>query len=110
MSMDDIEHLTPQEMVARLASDVPPIVIDVRETWEYEIAHVPNSTLVPLNTLPGYADGLDRGATYALLCHHGMRSEMAARWMAQHGFTHLINIDGGIDAWSTDVDPSLSRY
>ncbi|MCA0377678.1 MAG: sulfurtransferase [Gemmatimonadetes bacterium] len=110
MPDNSIEYLTPREVAARLASDTPPRIIDVREVWEYDIAHLPNSTLVPLSTLPGVADGLDRDVTYALLCHHGMRSEMAARWMAQHGFTRLINIDGGIDAWSDDVDPSLPRY
>lgn len=105
-----VQHLSVAEVAALLASDTPPTVIDVRERWEYDLAHLEGSELVPLNTLPERSGALDPSRTYALLCHHGMRSEMAANWLAQHGFTSLINIDGGIDAWSIEVDPSLPRY
>jgi len=53
---------------------------------------------------------LDPERPYALLCHHGMRSEMAANWLVQQGFQQLINIEGGIDAWSHQVDPDIPRY
>lgn len=105
-----VEHLSPSEVAARLAQPEPPIVIDVRERWEYDIAHLEPSELIPLSTLPERVHTLDPARAYALLCHHGMRSEMAANWLAQHGFTRLINIDGGIDAWSVEVDASLPRY
>jgi rhodanese-related sulfurtransferase len=105
-----LEHLSPTDVAALLATDTPPIVIDVREPWEYDIAHLAGSVLIPLSTLPTRVETLDPMQRYALLCHHGMRSEMAGNWLAQHGFTQLINIDGGIDAWSADVDPSLPRY
>ncbi len=105
-----IQHLSPVEVAALLASDAAPIIIDVREQWEYDLAHLPESMLVPLNTLPTRVNDLDPSRSYALLCHHGMRSEMAANWLLQHGFNSLINIDGGIDAWSMDVDPALPRY
>jgi rhodanese-related sulfurtransferase len=105
-----VEHLTVQDIVALLRSDAPPHIIDVREPWEYDIAHLEGSELIPLNTLPERVNTLDPARRYALLCHHGMRSEMAANWLAAHGFTQLINIDGGIDAWSLDVDRSLPRY
>lgn len=105
-----VQHLSPTDVAARLGDANPPIIIDVRERWEYDIAHVEPSTLIPLSTLPAQVETLDPSQCYALLCHHGMRSEMAANWLAQHGFTQLINIDGGIDAWSDQVDPSLARY
>lgn len=105
-----IQHLSAVEVAALLAGADAPTIIDVREPWEYDIAHLPVSTSIPLNTLPTRAPALDPAHSYALLCHHGMRSEMAANWMLQHGFTRLINIDGGIDAWSTDVDTTVPRY
>jgi rhodanese-related sulfurtransferase len=105
-----VEHKTVQEIAALLKSDTPPHIIDVRERWEWDIAHIAGSELIPLSTLPARVEALDPSRPYAILCHHGMRSEMAANWMAQHGFTQLINIDGGIDAWSMDVDTSLPRY
>ena len=105
-----IQHLSVVEVAALLAGADAPIIIDVREPWEYDIAHLPASTSIPLNTLPTRASELDPAQSYALLCHHGMRSEMAANWLLQHGFTRLINIDGGIDAWSTDVDATVPRY
>jgi adenylyltransferase/sulfurtransferase len=105
-----IQQLPPAEVAALLTGEDAPTIIDVREPWEYDLVHVPASTLIPLSTLAARASSLDPSRSYALLCHHGMRSETAANWLMQHGFTRLINIDGGIDAWSMDVDPSLPRY
>lgn len=105
-----IQHLSPADVAALLTSDDAPTIIDVREQWEYDLVHLPVSTLIPLSTLAGRASDMDPSRSYALLCHHGMRSEMAANWLMQHGFFRLINIDGGIDAWSMDVDSSLPRY
>jgi rhodanese-related sulfurtransferase len=105
-----LDHRSAADVAAMLSTATPPVVIDVREQWEYDIAHLEGSVLIPLSSLPTRVDSLDPTLTYALLCHHGMRSEMAGNWMAQHGFTQLINIDGGIDAWSVEVDPSLPRY
>ncbi|QJR36663.1 HesA/MoeB/ThiF family protein [Gemmatimonas groenlandica] len=105
-----IQHLSPADVAALLTGDDAPTIIDVREQWEYDLVHLPVSTLIPLSTLASRANDLDPSRSYALLCHHGMRSEMAANWLMQHGFLRLINIDGGIDAWSMDVDSSLPRY
>jgi len=105
-----IQHLDPAAVASLLTGDDAPTVIDVREQWEYDLVHLPVSTLIPLSTLAARANDLDPSCAYALLCHHGMRSEMAANWLMQHGFSRLINIDGGIDAWSMDVDSSLPRY
>jgi adenylyltransferase/sulfurtransferase len=110
LSSMSIQHLNPADVAALLTGDDAPIIIDVREQWEYDLVHLPVSTLIPLNTLASKASDLNPSRSYALLCHHGMRSEMAANWLMQHGFSRLINIDGGIDAWSMDVDPSLPRY
>lgn len=110
VSIPMVQQLTPAEVAALLAGSNPPVLIDVREVWEVETAQVAGSAHLPLNTLPQQVGSLDPSRTYALLCHHGMRSEMAANWLAQQGFGSLINVQGGIDAWSLTVDPAIPRY
>ncbi len=105
-----IAHLHPTEVAARLAGDTPPTIIDVREPWEYGLAHIEPSMLIPLAELPERIERLDPAGSYALLCHHGVRSAMAANWMLQQGFQDLVNIAGGIDAWSMHVNPDILRY
>lgn len=105
-----IEQLAPKTLATRLASTAPPRVLDVREPWEWEIGHIAGSLLVPLQTLPAAIEALDRGADYVLVCHHGVRSQHAAQFMAQAGFVSLANLAGGIDAWSHDVDAGVARY
>ena len=82
----------------------------MREQWEYETVHLEGSVLLPLSELTHRSTTLDKNAEYVALCHHGMRSEMAASWLRNQGFARVINLVGGIDAYSVDVDPSLARY
>jgi rhodanese-related sulfurtransferase len=103
----DIE---PTELSVRLARRDAVTVLDVREQWEYDTAHIEGSVLIPLGGLPQGAAKLDPAAEYVTLCHHGMRSDMAANWLRQHGFTKVRNLVGGIDAYSAGVDPSIPRY
>jgi len=105
-----IAQLMPADLEARLRGDAPPRVLDVREQWEYDIAHLDGSQLVPLSELQTTAATLDKHGDYVMLCHHGMRSEMAAQWMRAQGFTRVANLAGGIDAWSQTVDTGIARY
>ena len=103
-------QITPAQLAERLQSASPPIVLDVREPWEYETAHVAGSQLVPLSSLQGAVSALDPDTEYVVMCHHGMRSEMAAGWLSMQGFTRVANLEGGIDRWSLEVDPTVPRY
>ena len=90
---------------------MPPIsVIDVREPYEWSIARLPDARLVPLNSLPQAVNSLDRDAEIVIYCHHGMRSAAAADWLRDQGFGNVLNLVGGIDRWSLEVDPSMRRY
>ncbi len=102
--------ITPADLAARLANGDALTVLDVREQWEYDTANIPGSVLLPLSELARGSATLDKQAEYVALCHHGMRSEMAAGWLRQNGFTHVRNLVGGIDAYSVTVDSSLPRY
>lgn len=108
--IDDAIEISAPALAARLAQGEAVIVLDVREPWEFDIASVPNSTLVPLQSLPSAINRLDPDADYVVICHHGSRSDMAANWMRSQGYASVRNLVGGIEAWSLEVDPSIPRY
>lgn len=84
--------------------------LDVREPWEYELVHLPDAILIPLQSLPGRVAEMKRDRPVIVYCHHGMRSLMAAQWLEQMGLETVCNLAGGIDAWATELDSSLPRY
>ncbi len=108
--MDESTEITPAELAASVAQGESLVILDVREPWEFDLASLPDSTLVPLSTLPSAINRLERDVDYVVLCHHGMRSDMAANWMRAQGYARVRNLVGGIDAWSLDVDSSVPRY
>lgn len=86
-------------------------VVDVREAWELELCRIEPCTHLPLSEFAErYHDLLPPDGHYALLCHHGMRSAQATHFLASKGYADVANVEGGIDAWATEVDPSMSRY
>jgi rhodanese-related sulfurtransferase len=105
-----IDHLGPRQAAERLRSDEPPLLIDVREDWEVQIAALPGSRHVSLGTLTARLDELPADRDIILYCHHGTRSLQAARWLERQGYDRLANLDGGIDEWSLQVDPQTPRY
>ena len=105
-----VEEISPVELSARLGAPDPPMVLDVREPWEHGVARLEGARLVPLNSLPAALSTLDPARAYVMMCHHGMRSRMAAEFLCERGLTRIANLTGGIDAWSEDVDASVPRY
>jgi rhodanese-related sulfurtransferase len=106
----DLE-LSVSQAKSLLATDHPPLLLDVREPWEYNTAHIEGSTLIPMNEIPGRAhQELDEEAPILVLCHHGARSLSVANWLRQQGFDKAQSISGGIDAWSATIDPTIPRY
>ncbi|WP_136707448.1 ThiF family adenylyltransferase [Agromyces sp. H66] len=93
-----------------LASDAPPVLVDVREPWEAEIAAIPGSVLIPLGELGERASELDPAASVVVYCHLGVRSQRAAQQLVSAGFGVVRNLAGGIDAWSRTVDSAVARY
>ena len=102
--------VAPAALADELASDAPPLLLDVREPWEARIATIEGATLIPLPQLADRAGELDHEASVVVYCHLGVRSEYAARMLAGSGFANVRNLVGGIDAWSRTVDPAIARY
>jgi adenylyltransferase/sulfurtransferase len=106
----EVDEITPRRLEARLREGPTITVLDVREPYEWAIARLPEARLVPLNSLPHALHSLDRDMEIVIYCHHGMRSAAAADWLRDRGFGRVLNLVGGIDRWSLEVDPSLRRY
>ena len=105
-----VPELSPEEVAERLREAEPPVLLDVREPWEFELARIEGARLIPLNSLPAALSTLDPGREYVVMCHHGVRSLMAAQFLRERGLRRVANLRGGIDAWSTAVDPRVPKY
>ena len=105
-----IPTITPRELKDQLGKGEKVFLLDVREPWEYALAKLEGSQLIPLGTLPQSLGKLDRNAEIVAYCHHGMRSADAVGFLLQQGFPQVKNLVGGIDAWSVQVDPTVPRY
>jgi len=98
--------------ISEILNDVSitPIILDVREKWEYDICHIENSVHIPMGQITEKKDDLNHNDMTIVVCHHGVRSRMVAKYLDANGFTNIINLRGGVDAWSNEVDPSMTKY
>ena len=87
-----------------------PILLDVREPWEVQTCQIAGSLAIPMNTIPARQQELDPEASIVCICHHGARSAQVAHFLAQQGFANVINLSGGVHAWSQSVDPGMPTY
>ena len=103
-------EIAPLRLDQRLKAGEAISLIDVREPYEWAIARIGDARLIPLNSLPQAVNSLSRDANIVVYCHHGARSDAAAQWLGDQGFTSVLNLVGGIDRWSLEVDASVRRY
>jgi len=86
-------------------------LLDVREPWEFETAHIEGAKLMPMGDVPSRAhQELDPEDHVIVYCHHGVRSMNVTVWLRQQGFEKAQSMAGGIDAWSRTVDPKVPVY
>jgi rhodanese-related sulfurtransferase len=85
-------------------------LIDVREPWEHQIAHIEGARLIPMAQIPSKVEELEELGDIVLFCHHGMRSVDAAAWLRSQGVMGAKSMAGGIERWSVEIDPSVPRY
>jgi rhodanese-related sulfurtransferase len=107
-----MNHLTAPELSAWLAdpSRSQPVLLDVRENWEFETCKIAGSTQIPMNTIPARIEELDEDAQIVCICHHGARSMQVAAFLERNGFANTFNLTGGIHAWALQVDSTMPRY
>jgi rhodanese-related sulfurtransferase len=112
-----IEHIHPSDLSAwlqKMQAHGQAVVLDVREPHELQLASVQPDGFelihIPMGTIPPRLQELDPKRPIACLCHHGGRSMQVASFLENRGFAHVANITGGINAWSSQIDPSIARY
>lgn len=106
----DFETITPAELDEKLKRGEKFFLIDVREPQEHEAARIEAAQLLPLSRFQEWAGALNAEDEIVVICHHGIRSAQVCAYLAGQGFTKMVNLAGGIDAWSCDVDRSVPRY
>lgn len=105
-----IKQILAVDLKDRLQNNEEFFLLDVREPNEFHYAHIENSVLIPLNEIPQRLTELDVQDDIVVICHHGLRSQQAAHFLVQAGFSQVTNLLGGIDAWSCLCDSSVRRY
>jgi rhodanese-related sulfurtransferase len=87
------------------------VLLDVREPWEYEAAHIAGSKHIPMGDIPArFNQELDPEKHIVVVCHHGVRSMNVTVWLRQQGFENVQSLRGGIDRWSREIDSSVPLY
>jgi len=105
----DYESVSAEELKERLDAGDRPALLDVREPWEFELARIEGSKPIPMGELAERVPELDPAAETVVICHHGARSAYVTRALARAGFRKVLNLEGGLDAYS-DVDATVPRY
>jgi rhodanese-related sulfurtransferase len=107
-----LRQLSATELAAWLADAQreKPLLLDVREPWEWQAARIEGSQHIPMRELPGRVAEIERGREVVAICHHGGRSMQVAMFLEKNGFSKVHNLQGGVDAWSRTVDPAVPTY
>ncbi len=109
MQEPDYKNVTPRELKEKLERGEEPILLDVREPWEFSLARIEGSKLVPMAEIHDRLPDLDPNVETVVICHHGVRSAFVTRVLDRSGFESVYNLEGGLDAYSF-VDASVPRY
>ncbi|MFT7466721.1 MAG: rhodanese-related sulfurtransferase [Brevundimonas sp.] len=104
-----IDDLTPKEFQNYLSNNAT-VLVDVREKWELDLCKIEGAIHCPMSTIAESFSDLNPDDNIAVYCHHGMRSMQVANFLVSKDFQSLVNLQGGIDAWSREIDPSVGRY
>ena len=105
-----VKQILAKALEEKIQSGYDLILLDVRELNEYEFAHIKGSLHIPLGYVSDRVNEINKDVDCVVICHHGMRSQQAAQFLVQSGFSRIYNLSGGIDAWSVECDSTVLRY
>ena len=109
MESSGYENITASGLKAKLDAGDRPVLLDVREPWEFELSRIEGSKLIPMSELGERITELDPGDETVVVCHHGYRSSYVTQALQRAGFENVLNLEGGLDAYSF-VDESVPPY
>jgi len=90
--------------------DEQPLLLDVRQPWEFDVCKIENSVLIPMSQIPTSLEALDSSRETVVICHHGIRSRRVGYYLEQAGFSNVINLSGGVSQWAMTVDKQMPTY
>jgi rhodanese-related sulfurtransferase len=106
-----LQDREPDNPDSTAAPDSPgPCLLDVREPWEIQLVALPGSLCIPMGEIPSRLSEIPASQPVICVCHHGVRSMQVAFFLEQRGIETVYNLQGGIDAWAREVDPSCATY
>jgi rhodanese-related sulfurtransferase len=110
-------EVSVQDLSAKLTAGTAAILLDVRELHELQRASLGDSAVVvPLSQLAAQQIAAlpvavqDKDAEIMVLCHHGVRSAQVTAWLLQQGWTNVLSVAGGIDAYAKEIDATVGMY
>jgi rhodanese-related sulfurtransferase len=106
-----MQSITVTQLKERLEQrNEKPLLLDVREPWEFAICHIDGSRLVPMREIPGALENLKNEQEIVVICHTGVRSLQVCYFLQHQGFNNVKNLTGGVHAWATTIDPGMPTY
>ena len=105
-----MRHFTPRDLKTHLDQGGQPVLLDVREPWEFEYCRIEGSELIPMGQIHTRLKDIDPKAEVVVICHHGIRSRQVAYYLETQGFTDVVNLEGGVERWAREVDPTMKQY
>jgi len=106
-----MQSITVSQLKERLDQrEEKPLLLDVREPWEFAICHIDSSRLLPMREIPNAVDDLDNEQEIVVICHTGVRSLQVCYYLQHEGFEKVMNLTGGVHAWATTIDSQMPTY
>ena len=105
-----MQIVSPRDLEQVLNSGPAPRLVDVRDPWEFNLCRIAGSENIPMTELMGRLDALGKEDPIVVICHHGARSQQVATYLDSLGYSNIMNLEGGVDAWSRVVDPEMPKY
>ncbi len=105
-----MKQIAPEELKRDMNAGNSPALLDVRETWEYEICHIDDSINISMSLIPSRIAEINPDQEIVVICHHGVRSLQVASYLEAQGYTNISNLAGGIGAWARTVEPVMTQY
>ena len=105
-----MQQISPTQLAQELETGDKPVLLDVREQWEFNHCRIDGSQLMPMQTVPLRLNELDPAKRIVCICHHGARSMQVGLFLESRGFADVVNLNGGVAAWARSVDPTMPTY
>ena len=105
-----MQTILPEELKKRLDAGEKPILLDVREPWEFSICKIEGSVNISMSEPEKLINELNANDEIIAICHHGMRSFQVCNYLENNGFNMVLNLDGGIDSWAKTIDTDMAQY